>query len=103
MTRCSRYPGRLDLTTKTIAQACCHVPQRVAGGVEIKVATSADAWKTAVNASGHGTLMALVSASAALRGASDAGPAMSDSRQTLHSGSVLPLRVEMAYRHARLR
>lgn len=61
------YAGPLDFPMKTVVQACRHVLLRVAGGVGIDVAASADAWKTAVDASGHGTLMALVSASATLR------------------------------------
>ncbi|BCG04453.1 hypothetical protein PPGU19_090210 (plasmid) [Paraburkholderia sp. PGU19] len=63
-----RYAGPADFPMKTVAQACRHVLLRVAGGVDIDVAISADAWRSAVDASWHGTLMALVSASAALRG-----------------------------------
>lgn len=64
-----RYAGPVDFPMKTVAQACRHVLLRVAGGADVEAATSLEAWRVAVDGSGHGTLMALVSATAALRGA----------------------------------
>jgi hypothetical protein len=46
---------------------------RIAGGADIDKATSAEAWRTAVENCGHGMLMALVSATAARRQV-DRGP-----------------------------
>lgn len=68
-----RYAGPIDFPMKTVAQACRHVLLRIAGGADIDVATSAEAWRTAVENCGHGMLMALVSATAARRHA-DRGP-----------------------------
>jgi hypothetical protein len=62
-----RYAGPIDFPMKTVAQACRHVLLRIAGGADIDMATSAEAWRTAVENCGHGMLMALVSATAALR------------------------------------
>lgn len=64
------YAGPIDFPMKTVAQACRHVLLRIAGGADIEAVTSADAWRACVEGCGHRALMALVSATAALRGVS---------------------------------
>ncbi|KVX76326.1 ATP-binding protein [Burkholderia cepacia] len=64
-----RYAGPVDFPMKTVAHACRHVLLRVASGANVDSETSATAWQAAVENGGHRTLMALVSATAALRGA----------------------------------
>lgn len=64
-----RYAGPIDFPMKTVAHAARHVLLRIAGGADVDAATSAGAWRACVEGSGHRTLMALVSATAALRGA----------------------------------
>lgn len=66
----SHYSGPMDFPMKTVAQACRHVLLHIASGADIDTATSPEAWRSAVEGCGHRTLMALVSATAALRGAS---------------------------------
>jgi hypothetical protein len=72
-----RYAGPVDFPMKTVAQACRHTLLRLAGGADVDEVTSSQAWHAAVEDSGHRTLMSLVSATAALRGAGhrDAGHA----------------------------
>ncbi len=62
------YAGPTDFPMKTVAQACRHVLLRIAGGADVETVISAEAWRSAVEGCGHRTLMALVSATAALRG-----------------------------------
>ena len=66
----SHYAGPMDFPMKTVAQACRHVLLHVASGGDVEVGTSPEAWRLAVENCGHRKLMALVSATAALRGAS---------------------------------
>lgn len=63
-----RYAGPVDFPMKTVAQTCRHVLLQIASGADIDTATSPGAWREAVENCGHRTLMALVSATAALRG-----------------------------------
>jgi len=62
-----RYAGPIDLPMKTIVQSCRHVLLRIAGGAAVEDATSAEAWRTTVESTGHRALMSFVSATAALR------------------------------------
>lgn len=62
-----RYAGPIDFPMKTVAQACRHVLLGIASGGDVKTATSAAAWREAVEDCGHRMLMALVSATAGLR------------------------------------
>lgn len=62
-----RYAGPVDFPMKTVAQACRHTLLRIASGADIDEVTLVEAWRTAIEDSGHRTLMALVSATAALR------------------------------------
>lgn len=64
-----RYAGPTDFPMKTVAQACRHVLLRIASGADVDTVTSTEAWRAAVENCGHRTLMALVSATASLRGA----------------------------------
>lgn len=67
-----RFRGLLqpiDFPMKTVAQACRHVLLRIAGGADVDAVTTADAWRTTVRDCGHRELMALISATAMLRGA----------------------------------
>jgi hypothetical protein len=66
----SHYSGPTDFPMKTVAQSCRHVLLKIASGENVETATSPEAWRVAVENCGHRTLMALVSASAALRGTS---------------------------------
>ncbi|WP_181917007.1 ATP-binding protein [Paraburkholderia sp. BL27I4N3] len=66
----SHYSGPTDFPMKTVAQACRHVLLHIASGGNAEIATSPEVWRLAVENCGHRTLMALVSATAALRGAS---------------------------------
>ncbi len=66
----SHYAGPMDFPMKTVAQACRHVLLHVASGRDVEIGTSPEAWRLAVENCGHRALMALVSATAALRGAS---------------------------------
>lgn len=68
-----RYAGPIDFPMKTVAQVCRHTLLRIASGISVDEATSPEAWRAAVDDSGHRTLMALVSATAALRGRSQQG------------------------------
>lgn len=64
-----RYAGPIDFPMKTVAQACRHVLLRIAGGADVDAVTTAPAWCSIVRDSGHRELMALISATAMLRGA----------------------------------
>ncbi|MFX1670802.1 ATP-binding protein [Paraburkholderia sp. A2WS-5] len=66
----SHYAGPMDFPMKTVTQACRHVLLYIASGGNVETGTSPEAWCLAVENCGHRTLMALVSATAALRGAS---------------------------------
>ncbi|MDR8032108.1 ATP-binding protein [Burkholderia cenocepacia] len=68
-----RYAGPIDFPMKTVAQSCRHILLRIAGGADVDAVTTADAWRATVDGCGHRELMALVSATAALRGAHTRG------------------------------
>jgi len=67
MTQClpMRYAGPVSFPMKTVTHACRQVLLRLAAGADVAQATSQASWQQVVEASGHRTLMAVVSATAA--------------------------------------